>query len=109
MTDEERFAKDLRDLALSIRAPERLSAALDRAAARTVSHQTSGFSLRSRLAVAAAGIVAVVVLAASLIVATAPASASDLLVRAERAGEGDDQDECSCGHLQSDYSPIGHE
>jgi outer membrane lipoprotein-sorting protein len=85
MTDEERFAKDLRDLALSIRAPERVSTALDRAAARTVSHQTSRFSLRSRLAVAAAGIVVVVVLVASLVVATAPASASDLLIRAERA------------------------
>ena len=85
MTDEERFAKDLRDLALSIRAPERVSTALDRAAGRTVSHPTSRFSLRSRLAVAAAGIVAVVVLVASLVVATAPASASDLLIRAEHA------------------------
>ena len=85
MTDEERFAKDLRDLALSIRAPESVTTALDRAAARTVRRPTAQFALRSRLAVAAAGIVAVVVLVASLVVATAPASASDLLVRAERA------------------------
>ena len=85
MTDEERFAKELRDLALSIRAPKGVSTALDRAAAQAVAHPTSRFTVRSRLAVAAAGIVAVVVLVASLVVATAPASASDLLVRAERA------------------------
>lgn len=85
MTDEERFAKDLRDLALSIRVPGSVSTALDRAAAGAVAHPTSRFALRSRHAIAAAGIVAVVVLVASLVVATAPASASDLLVRAERA------------------------
>ncbi len=85
MTDEERFAKEVRSLALSIRAPESVSTALDRAAAQVVAHPTSRFSLRSRHALAAAGIGAVVVLAASLVVATAPASASDLLVRAERA------------------------
>lgn len=85
MTDEERFAKDLRDLALSIRAPESVSKSLDHAAARAVARPTARFALRSRLAVGGAGIVAVVVLVASLVVATAPASASDLLVRAERA------------------------
>jgi len=85
MTDEERFANAVRGLALSIRAPETVSIALDRAAAQVVAHPTSRFSLRSRHALAAAGIGAVVVLAASLVVATAPASASDLLVRAERA------------------------
>ncbi len=85
MTDEERFAKEVRSLALSIRAPETVSIALDRAAAQVVAHPTSRFSLKSRHALAAAAIVAIVVLAGSLVVATAPASASDLLVRAERA------------------------
>jgi outer membrane lipoprotein-sorting protein len=85
MTDEERLAKEVRSLALSIRAPESVSVALDRAAAKTVAQPTSRFSLRSRQTVAAAGIFAAVVLVASLVVATAPASASDLLIRAERA------------------------
>ena len=85
MTDEERFAKEVRDLALSIRAPESVSTAIDRAAAKTVARPKSRFSLRSRHAVAAAGIVAAVVLVASLALASAPASASELLVRAERA------------------------
>jgi outer membrane lipoprotein-sorting protein len=85
MTDEERFAKKVRDLALSIRAPESVSTALDRAAGQAVTHPTSRFALKTRHAVAAAGIAAVLVLIASLVVATAPASASDLLVRAERA------------------------
>ena len=40
MTDEERFAKELRDLALSIRAPRSVSTALDRAAAQAVTHPT---------------------------------------------------------------------
>jgi len=85
MTDEERFAKEVRGIALSVRAPESVSIALDRAVAQTVAHPTSRFSLRPRHAAAAAGIAAVVVLAASLVVATAPASASDMLVRAEHA------------------------
>ena len=85
MTDEERFAKELRDLALSIRAPRSVSTALDRAAAQAVTHHTSRFVVKTQHAVAAAGIAAVLVLVASLVVATAPASASDLLVRAERA------------------------
>jgi len=85
MTDEERFAKELRDLALSIRAPRSVSTALDRAAAQAVTHPTPRFVVKTRHAVAAAGIAAVLVLVASLVVATAPASASDLLVRAERA------------------------
>src|SRR5437899_9876572 len=85
MTDEDPFAKEVRGIALSVRAPESGSIALDRAVAQTVAHPTSGFSLRPRHAAAAAGIAAVVVLAASLVVATAPASASDMLVRAEHA------------------------
>jgi outer membrane lipoprotein-sorting protein len=85
MTDEERTAKDLRDLALSIRAPRSVSSALDRAAAHATGHPTSRFAQRPRLALAAAGFVAVATLVASLLVVTAPASASDLLVRAERA------------------------
>src|SRR2546430_17629624 len=85
MTDEERFAKEVRDLALSIRAPRSVSTALDRAAAHAVAHPTSRFALSARRAVAAAGVAAVLLLVASLVVATAPASASDLLVRAERA------------------------
>jgi outer membrane lipoprotein-sorting protein len=85
MSDEERFAKEVRNLALSIRAPESVSMALDRVAAQTVARPTSRFALRSWQAVAAAGIVAAAMLVASLVVATVPASASDLLVRAERA------------------------
>ena len=73
MTDEERFAKDLKDLALSIRVPQSVSTALDRAATRTLAHPTSRFALRSWPAVAAGGIIAAVVLVASLVVATAPA------------------------------------
>ena len=85
MTDEERFTRDLRNLALSIRAPESVSTALDRTAAGIVARSTSRFTLRRRVAVAAAGMVGIIVLVASLVIATAPASASDLLVRAERA------------------------
>ena len=85
MTEEERFAKEVRDLALSIRAPRSVSTALDRAAAQAVTHPSPRFALRARRAVAAAGVAAVLLLVASLVVATAPASASDLLVRAERA------------------------
>ena len=90
MTDEERLARELREVALRIRTPASVSSALDRALVRAEIPPPSWVrtARRPRLALAAAGVIAVVVLVASLASASAPASASDLLIRAERAAAG---------------------
>src|SRR5205823_5405621 len=81
---------EARELVDPIRTRASVSIALDRALVRAENPPPSWVrtARRPRLALAAAGVVAVVALVASLVSASAPASASDLLIRAERAATG---------------------
>ncbi|HEV8537217.1 MAG TPA: hypothetical protein VGR87_16045 [Candidatus Limnocylindria bacterium] len=81
MNDEERFEERIRGIAASVRAPASAYAGLERAAA-TASERRA--ERRWRVPVLSAAALVVLALIASLVAGSVPASASDLLARAER-------------------------